>query len=49
MGQGLPEPLFERLTSSPAEPHLQGLKELFLNYNGKLWTNRTPAVIICPL
>lgn len=36
--QGLPEPLFERLTSSPAEPHLQALKELFLNFNRKLWS-----------
>ncbi|KAF8202229.1 Sec1-like snare protein [Pholiota molesta] len=31
--EGLPEQLFERLTSSPAEPHLQALKELFLNFN----------------
>ncbi|KAF9480487.1 Sec1-like snare protein [Pholiota conissans] len=31
--EGLPEHLFERLTSSPAEPHLQALKELFLNFN----------------
>lgn len=30
--EGLPEPLFERLTSSQAEPHLQGLKELFVNF-----------------
>ncbi|KIM44588.1 hypothetical protein M413DRAFT_442556 [Hebeloma cylindrosporum] len=31
--EGLPEHLFERLTSSPAEPHLQALKEIFLNFN----------------
>ncbi|KAJ3510062.1 hypothetical protein NLJ89_g4885 [Agrocybe chaxingu] len=31
--EGLPEPLFERLTSSPAEPHLQALKEVFLNFH----------------
>ncbi|KAH9479547.1 Protein transport protein sec1 [Psilocybe cubensis] len=31
--EGLPEKLFERLTSSPAEPYLQALKELFLNFN----------------
>lgn len=28
----LPEPLFQRLTSSPAEPHLKGLKEIFVNF-----------------
>ena len=32
----LPEPLFQRLTSSPAEPHLKGLKEIFVNFWGKL-------------
>lgn len=32
--QGLPENLFERLTASAAEPHLQGLKELFINFWG---------------
>ncbi|KDR80628.1 hypothetical protein GALMADRAFT_240971 [Galerina marginata CBS 339.88] len=31
--EGLPEQLFERLTSSPAEPHLRALKELFLNFH----------------
>ncbi|KAF4610678.1 hypothetical protein D9613_006936 [Agrocybe pediades] len=31
--EGLAESLFQRLTSSPAEPHLQALKELFLNFN----------------
>ncbi|KAL0953723.1 hypothetical protein HGRIS_004913 [Hohenbuehelia grisea] len=29
---GLEERLFQRLTSSPAEPHLQALKELFINF-----------------
>ena len=29
---GLSEPLFQRLTSSPAEPFLRGLQELFLNF-----------------
>ncbi|EEB90258.1 hypothetical protein MPER_11554 [Moniliophthora perniciosa FA553] len=29
---GLSEPLFQRLTASPAEPYLRGLKELFLNF-----------------
>ncbi|KAL4061887.1 Sec1-like protein [Scleroderma citrinum] len=29
---GLSELLFERLTSSPAEPYLKGLKELFINF-----------------
>ncbi|KAG6331420.1 hypothetical protein ID866_7667 [Astraeus odoratus] len=28
----LSEPLFQRLTSSSAEPHLKGLKELFVNF-----------------
>ncbi|KAK0239011.1 Sec1-like snare protein [Armillaria nabsnona] len=31
--EGLSEPLFQRLTSSAAEPHLQALKELFLNFS----------------
>ncbi|EGN96657.1 hypothetical protein SERLA73DRAFT_93200 [Serpula lacrymans var. lacrymans S7.3] len=30
--EGLPEPLFERLTSSPAEPYLKALQELFVNF-----------------
>ncbi|ETW79215.1 hypothetical protein HETIRDRAFT_323546 [Heterobasidion irregulare TC 32-1] len=30
---GLAEHLFERLTASPAEPHLKALQELFLNFN----------------
>jgi hypothetical protein len=31
---GLSEQLFEKLASSPAEPHLKALKELFINFNG---------------
>ena len=31
---GLSEQLFEKLTASPAEPHLKALKELFINFNG---------------
>lgn len=34
-GVGLAEPLFQRLTSSAAEPHLQALKELFINFWGE--------------
>ncbi|GLB41838.1 putative STXBP unc-18 SEC1 family protein [Lyophyllum shimeji] len=30
--EGLEEQLFERLTSSPAEPFLRGLREVFLNF-----------------
>ncbi|EIW79319.1 Sec1-like snare protein [Coniophora puteana RWD-64-598 SS2] len=30
--EGLPEPLFQRLTESAAEPYLKGLRELFLNF-----------------
>ncbi|KAF8552421.1 Sec1-like protein [Imleria badia] len=30
--EGLSEPLFQRLTASPAEPFLRGLQELFLNF-----------------
>lgn len=32
---GLAEPLFQRLTSSAVVPHLQVLKELFINFWGK--------------
>ena len=32
----LDEQLFQRLTSSPAEPFLQALKELFINFWGTL-------------
>lgn len=31
---GLEEQLFERLTSSPAEPFLKALQELFINFWG---------------
>jgi syntaxin-binding protein 1 len=31
-GVGLSEALVERLVSSPAEPHLKALKELYLNF-----------------
>jgi syntaxin-binding protein 1 len=34
--EGLSEHLFQRLTASAAEPYLQGLKELFLNFWGAL-------------
>ena len=30
----LPEQLFKRLTSSPTEPYLKTLQELFLNFWG---------------
>ncbi|EKM50683.1 uncharacterized protein PHACADRAFT_264085, partial [Phanerochaete carnosa HHB-10118-sp] len=29
---GLAEPLFEKLTSSPAEPHLKALQDLYINF-----------------
>ena len=32
--KGLPEHLFERLTTSPAEPYLKALQELFINFWG---------------
>ena len=31
---GLSEQLIEKLTTSPADPYLQALKELFINFNG---------------
>lgn len=31
---GLAEQLFERLTSSPAEPYLKALQELYINFWG---------------
>jgi len=34
-GLGLSETLFERLTTSPAEPHLKGLQDLYVNFWGK--------------
>lgn len=30
---GLAEHLFEKLTASPAEPHLKTLQELYVNFN----------------
>lgn len=39
--QGLDEQLFERLTNSPAEPHLKTLQELFVNFWG------TPVSMLC--
>lgn len=44
---GLSEALFQQLTSSPAEPYLQGLKELFLNFTRMLLrlTHRRYVVI----
>lgn len=32
--EGLPEHLFEKLTSSPAEPYLKALQELYINFWG---------------
>ncbi|TBU34148.1 Sec1-like protein [Dichomitus squalens] len=43
---GLPEHLFERLTSSPAEPYLKALQELFINFwaiEGQAFTVRNPG------
>ncbi|KAI0832105.1 Sec1-like protein [Trametes gibbosa] len=43
---GLAEPLFERLTSSPAEPHLKALQELFINFwaiEAQAFTLRSPG------
>jgi syntaxin-binding protein 1 len=34
--EGLNEQLFQKLTSSPAEPFLKGLQELFINFWG-MW------------
>ena len=31
---GLAEPLFEKLTASPAEPFLKALQELYINFWG---------------
>ena len=45
---GLAELLFQRLTSSPAEPHLQALKELFINFWGESWSDHVVAqVLMC--
>ncbi|KAI1791834.1 Sec1-like protein [Ganoderma leucocontextum] len=43
---GLPESLFERLTSSPAEPYLKALQELFINFwaiEAQAFTVRNPG------
>ncbi|KAH7927330.1 Sec1-like protein [Leucogyrophana mollusca] len=40
--EGLSEPLFERLTTSEAEPFLKGLQELFLNF----WATEAQAFSI---
>ncbi|RDB23678.1 Protein transport protein sec1 [Hypsizygus marmoreus] len=40
--EGLDEQLFQKLTASPAEPFLQGLKELFLNF----WVTEAQAFSI---
>ncbi|KAG1907804.1 Sec1-like protein [Suillus fuscotomentosus] len=37
---GLSETLFEHLTTSPAEPHLKGLQDLFVNFRGCLRMQR---------
>lgn len=49
---GLSESLFQRLTSSPAEPFLRGLQELFLNFWGeqgfgfsRFQTNQVPPAV----
>lgn len=35
--QGLAEPLFEKLTASPAEPYLKALQELYINFWGECY------------
>ncbi|KAH9851922.1 Sec1-like protein [Lenzites betulinus] len=43
---GLDEHLFERLTSSPAEPHLKALQELYINFwaiEAQAFTLRSPS------
>lgn len=45
--EGLPEPLFERLTTSPAEPYLKALKELFINFSvleAQTWSLQMPEL-----
>ncbi len=39
--EGISEQLIERVASSPAEPYLKGLRELFINY----WGKQSPIVI----
>lgn len=45
--EGLSEPLFERLTTSSAEPYLKGLKELFINFTvleAQTWSLQQPEL-----
>ncbi|KAF8630461.1 hypothetical protein AX15_002910 [Amanita polypyramis BW_CC] len=45
--EGLSEHLFERLTTSPADPHLKGLKELFINFSvleAQTWSLQLPEL-----
>ncbi|KAK2463590.1 hypothetical protein APHAL10511_004341 [Amanita phalloides] len=45
--EGLSEPLLERLAASPAEPHLKGLKDLFLNFSAleaQAWSIQLPEL-----
>ncbi|GJE98046.1 Sec1 family protein [Phanerochaete sordida] len=44
---GLPEPLFEKLTSSPAEPYLKALQELYINFwalEAQAFSTKRPAM-----
>ncbi len=41
-GTGLADELFQRLTSSPAEPFLRGLQDLYINFWGASDRPRTP-------
>lgn len=43
--EGLPDPLFQRLTSSPAEPFLKGLQDLYINFwaiEAQTFSTQTP-------
>ncbi|KAF8347811.1 ras opposite [Amanita rubescens] len=45
--EGLSATLFERLTSSSAEPHLKGLKELYINFSvleAQTWSIQMPEL-----
>ncbi|KAF8637589.1 hypothetical protein AX17_002658 [Amanita inopinata Kibby_2008] len=45
--EGLSEPLFERLTTSPAERYLKGLRELFINFSvleAQVWSLQLPEL-----
>ena len=44
---GLPEDLLQRLFTSPAEPHLKELKELFLNFSREFRRNDIMFVVVC--